>query len=930
MKNFCAVLALCAMFFFAACSGGSKETVYDDTDSGSQSGEKNDSDNGDSATDTTQDNGDSQHEDTDSSDSVDDSGDTVPDNSDPSEPTEDADSSDLVSDDDSDSSDTSSPDNDTTPANPCNPNPCSDIANSNGNCTASGNTNYSCGCKTHYTWNSSSKTCVADTQTVNCTGLPTTGATWNTVSSITQTWNGSDWEPSNVATHNNEASTEECRFKCNEHYTWTNSVCKADQQVKNCTEIPANAEWNTVSTITQTWNSSAWAPSTDTTYNETASTSECRFKCAENYTYENSQCVGAKRTKPCDGLPQNAVWNTAESIEQTWNGYDWTPSNIGVYNTTASTEECLFKCNEFCKWEDSKCVSPCDSEPCASVENSTGHCVLTDWEKYSCECEDGYYWWGTGKGCKNKRPTLGNICTGQNKCYNNSEEILCPTLGEDFFGQDFQYAELGTCTPQAFRTETISGDNVVIDLNTGLMWQDTIKSTTTYNPVKTYCSDSTYAGYNDWRVPTAQELLTIIDSSRYNPATNKTYFTKTGGYAWSSTTRNTTTYVVVGFNIGNVRSYDVGGGFVRCVRGNSLPNSSFESTTVNSNVIVTDTETGLTWQKTYSTDKKTWQEALDYCENLNYAGTDWRLPNKNELMSLVNYEKSIASNFPGISNNQFWSSSTNANNIAYAWSVSFSSGYAYSTDKSDTYYVRCIRKTDDDITETEEKKCIGAGGIWNGLQCTRTQNCSSKPINSEWNGDSYYTQEYVNGEWTPSFNTVYSEEAGECHFKCIPNYVLKYSVCRLSSAPDLPECRSSSATPCYDSSTDYIWSSKSSDGMSTLQAENYCRNLYEREVGGWHLPNISELRTLIINCSKTETGGSCGVSTSCRSSSCYDSTCTGCSSFDTHSKLGNKDYQLWSSTQNTNLDNWIVNFQTGEVATLDGAYQKARVRCVKN
>ena len=138
MKNFCIVFALCVMFFLASC-GGSKETVYDDTDSGSQSGEKNDSDNGDSATDTTPDNGNSQHEDTDSSDSVDDSGDTVPDNGDTSDPTDDADSSDSVSDNDSD----------TTHEN--------DIE-------------------------------IGDTREANCTGLPQ-HASWNSVSSITQTWN---------------------------------------------------------------------------------------------------------------------------------------------------------------------------------------------------------------------------------------------------------------------------------------------------------------------------------------------------------------------------------------------------------------------------------------------------------------------------------------------------------------------------------------------------------------------------------------------------------------------------------------------------------------------------------------------------------------------------------------------------------------------
>ena len=130
----------------------------------------------------------------------------------------------------------------------------------------------------------------------------------------------------------------------------------------------------------------------------------------------------------------------------------------------------------------------------------------------------------------------------------------------------------------------------------------------------------------------------------------------------------------------------------------------------------------------------------------------------------------------------------------------------------------------------------------------------------------------------------------------------------------------------------YMWSSKSSYEMTWDDAVSYCDNLTECGYSNWHLPTISELRTLIQNCSGTVTGGSCGVTDSCLSySNCWNDACNGCSSDSSvkYSKLGDNSW-LWSSSVSSDDSNdaWNVYFSTGDMFD----YLKRHyyyVRCVR-
>jgi hypothetical protein len=120
----------------------------------------------------------------------------------------------------------------------------------------------------------------------------------------------------------------------------------------------------------------------------------------------------------------------------------------------------------------------------------------------------------------------------------------------------------------------------------------------------------------------------------------------------------------------------------------------------NANGVVTDSRTNLEWQDDYSDNSNSiketiWQNAIDYCENLNLDGkSDWRLPNTNELVSLVDDKKnnpSIDATFQNTNSYYYWSSTTNVNFNNDAWSVSFDYGSQYLNSKDSSHYVRCVR-----------------------------------------------------------------------------------------------------------------------------------------------------------------------------------------------------------------------------------------------
>lgn len=193
-----------------------------------------------------------------------------------------------------------------------------------------------------------------------------------------------------------------------------------------------------------------------------------------------------------------------------------------------------------------------------------------------------------------------------------------------------------------------NGDGTITDTVTGLMWQKTDYGDLTIENASIYVDTMTLGGYTDWRLPSAHEAFTIMNLDVTNPALNKTYFTPSlAEYWWSSTKQyNDASKIWVtnaGGGIGNhlkTECISAGGSkrfYVRAVRNINQPITLSSRFIDNKNGTITDLSTNLTWIKTPTSQTYTWEEALNYAENLSFGSSDeWRLPNIKELESIRN------------------------------------------------------------------------------------------------------------------------------------------------------------------------------------------------------------------------------------------------------------------------------------------------------
>ena len=136
---------------------------------------------------------------------------------------------------------------------------------------------------------------------------------------------------------------------------------------------------------------------------------------------------------------------------------------------------------------------------------------------------------------------------------------------------------------------------------------------------------------------------------------------------------------------------------------------------------ITDNLTGLVWV-TSSSITTTWQGALDYANNLVRCGqSDWRLPNVNELLSLINTGETTTSTwlntqgFTGLQSTYYWTSSTTLNTPTWSLMVGLGSGRTIPGQKTvaGAHYALPVRGTTSGpalVWKTGQTTCYDVAG----------------------------------------------------------------------------------------------------------------------------------------------------------------------------------------------------------------------------
>lgn len=230
----------------------------------------------------------------------------------------------------------------------------------------------------------------------------------------------------------------------------------------------------------------------------------------------------------------------------------------------------------------------------------------------------------------------------------------------------------------------------------------------------------------------------------------------------------------------------------------------------NKNGTISDIQTGLIWQKTY-TDKLSYQEALKYAKEAKIGGyTDWRIPTIKELYSLIDF------------NGKTGTSRYKSNVIPSDAKPYINTNYFDFEYSNDRRYIDVQFWTSSDYTSTTMNGNKTFFGV--NFADGRIKGYPKYSVNSRVPGK-YYLR-LVRG------NSMY----GKNEFLDKNNGTI------------------------YDKATKLTWTKSDSGPYNWKDSLSYCENLNTAGITTWRLPNAKELQSIVDYSKSPDTSNSASIS----------------------------------------------------------------------
>ena len=621
----------------------------------------------------------------------------------------------------------------------------------------------------------------------------------------------------------------------------------------------------------------------------------------------------------------------------------------------------------------------CIEEPCKDVGNSTGECLPKGKKgDYVCVCKENHVWFPNKKTCEPVSSFKGLSCTGQIKCYDNEKEIPCPKAGEPFSGQDANYAENRSCLPQNFTVKNYGSDKIVIDNNSGLEW------------LQKASIASQIVEYSNWRQANLKDLNSILDSGTFDPVINEAYFPDTPSvFFWTHNSTRQGYYSIphyippdtpvvyqegINFRNGLSESHKAAGmpSNFRYVRETSESTPSCMLVFSSDDYKIAD----FPYQKllaAYPELGKTWEEALEYCENLTYAGiSDWKLPNRNEAYFAASATSYFiyASDFFASEYFRQWWTSTSYMEVPTKAITYLTANYTTNT-KTDIGNIMCVAF--DPCPE---------GEMWNGENCVSSANIAFNNTDNKCGCIEGYTLENSQCVKTCSddlckdkahstglcLQTIDDGESQKVQCKCEENYFINEDFecvnpcdedpcleiensdgrctptgvstfvcsCKKGYYSKSNKCIPINSNDCYADYTndacvndvaDIIWFSTSDSTLKWDEARQYCEDLDEAGYTDWRLPKVEELWTFAKSCTNIPKE-SCEAS---EKNCCLSEECIAQCKCRIFQEPNPVDY-LWSSSFKIDDPQKVIIFYKyyAILEFFDTKTDVAKVKCVRN